>query len=678
LCTEWNPSTAADSVINKLYRATAQSEFVKTVAAARRDRGQTLALGDTPLRLLFRDEITQLERQGNSSADWSRVLVVEGFDWRWIEHSSFQGDVILGRFARQVTLAEGLQLPAGIYRSTLANCVIGHDALIRDVKILAGYIVCPCAILLDCGSIVCEGETAFGNGSQIPLGIESGGREVPVYAEIDVESAAAVARSRAQPGFLQRYQQAIEEYIARVRSPRGIIGTAAKVRTVPKIRNTFIGPCADLDGATLVTDSTILSGFEEPTLVDSGAAVSGSILQWGSRVTTMALVERSVVAEHAHVERHGKLSNSMLGPNSCVGGGEVTASLVGPFVNLHHQALLIATLWPEGRGNISYGANVGANHTVKMPDQEFWPGEGAFLGLGVNVKFPANFSQAPYLVMASGVTTLPQKIQFPFSLVKSLSASYADVSPAYNEIIPAWLLTDNLYAVKRNEDKFRARNKARRSSFDFRVFRPDIVDLMQSAWRRLAGVSHRKEFYTDRDIDGLGKNILLESHRVSAIAAYRYFIRYYALRRLKTEVAALFSEGSDQAAHRVLTTPSDNLSWEHARLILYEELGLCNVAEALRQLPAMLENIARHVADARCRDDERGARIIEDYTEAHVPAARDPVVQQAREEVSNLKREVDVLLERLEVPDELIQSVLYSRASSANNSLGLSEGVLVS
>jgi hypothetical protein len=254
-------------------------------------------------------------------------------------------------------------------------------------------------------------------------------------------------------------------------------------------------------------------------------------------------------------------------------------------------------------------------------------------------------------VVASGVTTLPQKIQFPFSLVRSPTASYANVSPAYNEIIPAWLLTDNLYALKRNERKFKDRNKARRAAFDFRVFRPEIVDLMQSACRRLAGVRHRKEFYTDRDIDGLGKNLLLESHRVSAIEAYRYFIRYYALRRLKTEVAALLSECSDQAAGRLLTMPSDDLSWEHARLILYEELGLWNVAEALRQLPAMLENIARKVADARGRDDERGARIIDDYTEAHALAARDPVVQQAREEADNLTRELDALLERLEEHD---------------------------
>src|SRR5438093_13263730 len=99
---------------------------------------------------------------------------------------------------------------------------------------------------------------------------------------------------------------------------------------------------------------------------------------------------------------------SISGPNSGVAEGEVTASLVGPFVGFHHQALLIAALWPEGKGNVAYGANVGSNHTTKAPDQEFWPGEGRFRGLGVHIKFPSALSQPPYSLIASGATTLPQ------------------------------------------------------------------------------------------------------------------------------------------------------------------------------------------------------------------------------------------------------------------------------
>ena len=109
-----------------------------------------------------------------------------------------------------------------------------------------------------------------------------------------------------------------------------------------------------------------------------------------------------MLCEHSHVDRHGKLFDSLLGPNSGVSEGEVsivvsclpqlmctlpmhqvTSCLVGPFVGFHHQALLIACFWPSGKGNIGYGANVGSNHTLKAPDQELWPGEGLFFGLGV-------------------------------------------------------------------------------------------------------------------------------------------------------------------------------------------------------------------------------------------------------------------------------------------------------
>lgn len=91
---------------------------------------------------------------------------------------------------------------------------------------------------------------------------------------------------------------------------------------------------------------------------------------------TMGMVHNSVMCEHSHVERHGMLTDSVLGPNSGVAEGEVTASLCGPFVGFHHQSLLIASFWPEGKGNVGYGANVGSNHTSKAPDQELWPGEG--------------------------------------------------------------------------------------------------------------------------------------------------------------------------------------------------------------------------------------------------------------------------------------------------------------
>ena len=68
----------------------------------------------------------------------------------------------------------------------------------------------------------------------------------------------------------------------------------------------------------------------------------------------------------------------LVGLGDGAGMGASVGPLVGPFVGFHHQALLIACFWPDGKGNIGYGANVGSNHTLKAPDQELWPGEGCF------------------------------------------------------------------------------------------------------------------------------------------------------------------------------------------------------------------------------------------------------------------------------------------------------------
>jgi hypothetical protein len=161
--------------------------------------------------------------------------------------------------------------------------------------------------------------------------------------------------------------------------------------------------------------------------------VRSSIVQWGCEVTTGAIVENSVLVEHSHVERHGKVAMSVIGPNTGIAEGEVTSCLVGPFVGFHHQALLIAAVWPEGKGNIGYGANVGSNHTSKAPDQEIFPGEGVFFGLGCSVKFPADFSDAPYSIIATAVPTLPQRVEFPFSLINKPSAAFPGISSSFGE-----------------------------------------------------------------------------------------------------------------------------------------------------------------------------------------------------------------------------------------------------
>ncbi len=405
--------------------------------------------------------------------------------------------------------------------------------------------------------------------------------------------------------------------------------------------------CCVIRDAGMVKNATLLGTGEEPAEITSGALVTDSILQWGSEAASGAIVHRSVLTEHSHVERHGKVTDSLLGPNTGVGEGEVTACLVGPFVGFHHQALLIAAFWPEGKGNVGYGANVGSNHTSKAPDQEIWCGEGTFFGLGVNIKFPSDFTGAPYSIIATAVNALPQKVTFPFSLINSPSAVIPGISPAWNEIMPGWVLSDNIFAVRRNEGKYLSRNKATRSRFDFEVFRPDIMDLVLRARDALQAVSDEKEYWTDRDIPGLGKNYLSEKNRQKAIETYTFYLRNYALAGLKRELAGRIEAGADVGRAELFEGDAES-RWAHEREILLAEGPGDDFTADLREYLTLQQEIADRVEASKEKDDLRGARIIPDYPTAHPPAAEDGFVIRTRAEYVALRSEIEELITRLD------------------------------
>ena len=636
-----------ETLESKVARLTAGSELVRTLEAVRRDGGLALALDDTPLRTLFKSEIARLEALGNTAQAWFRVRVAVDFAPGRVRNCEFRGDVVLGRFEGTAPLADRVEVPTGLANSTLVDCVVGNNAVVRDVRLLANYVVGSGAVVADCGRITCSAATAFGNGERVPVALEGGGREVEIFAELDVELATAVVRPGSRRPELEGYRRAVASYRDRVTSSRGVIGAAARVWSVPRLEDTYVGPGTEIDGAALVLRSTLLGTVEEPVVVGSGAQVSDSLVQWGCRVTGGAAVERSVLVEQARVERHGKVQCSVVGPNTEVAAGEVSSCLLGPFVGCHHQSLLISTLWPAGRGNIGYGANVGSNHTSRAPDQELWAGEGLFLGLGVNVKFPCDFSRAPYTVVACGTNLSPQKVTFPFSLVAPPQEHFTDVPPTFNQISPAWMLRENVYALKRNEDKFRARNRARRNRFDFAVFRRETVELMRDATRRLADVRAEKPFYTERDVPGLGKNVLTERDRVRAIEAYRFYTRYHALLGLKDRVRDVLTRGGSVAD--LLTTPSEWDGWEQQRHILTHDFGIEDPATGLRLLAPMALQIAKDCERAREKDNTRGVRVIDDYPDVHPAADHDRIVRQAWEEADRLEDEIEGYLRRVEV-----------------------------
>lgn len=596
-------------------------------------------------RALTSAEVAALEAGGNRTSEgtWAAVKVRnEGpaFNPAAVARCVFVGAVELGCFQGSVEVQKGIKVPCGVRDTVVANSSIHGSAVVASTGLLANTIVLGDVAVVGCGSISTSGVTAFANGIKLPLGLDGDGRLTPVYASITVGEAANYAQHL---GDIKAYEALVASVVSAVQRDHNVFSTGSRVTNCSRLTDLLLLPHARVDGA-IVERATVLSSAEDHSVIEGGAVVRDALLQWGTHIDTMACVDAAVVCEGGHVDRHGKLLGSLLGPMSGVSEGEVSASLVGPLVGFHHQALLIAALWPEGKGNVGYGANVGSNHTSKAPDQEIRPGEGVFFGLGTCIKFPANYQKSPYTVIATGVCALPQKVEFPFSLINTPGESITGLSPAINEISPGWTLSDSVYTIWRNQHKFEKRCKSRRHVIETSVFRADTVALMIEGRRALANPKSAAKLkdarggavWTDREIAGLGKNYMTEAARIKGIEVYTRYIRLYALQRLARRAV---SEGMriDLSAGTMIGSDPSPLSTEPASTWEADAKLLADEFQSQADIPALLALFHRMLGEeaelarvAKAKDSARGKVIIPDYDAVHPSADSDAVVKWMR------------------------------------------------
>ena len=618
-------------------------EFIHLLDSLRKKRSVLLGAA----RPLAESEIVRLKKNGNTAEDWAALRVTDGFNPATVAGSRFFGTCVLGVFdGTPVECTRSLSLPTGIHDSIIINSVIGNNCCIWNARGVSNYFLDDTVVLYNTGTVSCSSRCTFGNGMEIIIGMETGGRELLSCADITLPVAEAVITGRS---VRDKYNSFVNVYLNHVTGEYGIIGSKTRICNCLHITDTFFGEAVRCERVTRVSSSTILGSSEEPTTISDGALVCDSIVQWGCTVSSMAIVDRSICTEHSRVERHGKVTCSIIGPNTGIAEGEVTASLVGPFTGFHHQALLIGALWPRGRGNVAYGANVGSNHTAKAPDQEIYCGEGLFFGLGTNIKFPADFSRAPYTIIATGVTTPPQRMTFPFSLINVPSRRVEPLPSSYNELVPGWVLSDNLYAVYRNETKFGKRDISRRHGSPGAIFGPAIIDLIVAARNALRSVNDDKDIYTEGDLPGAGKNFITRGSLVRAVETYSLHIEYYCLNGLYHRCSGIAEGRIPTDYDTLLTIPSGNSDWEHQRnLINSEGLSRRSLHENLIRLAELVAVMAASVATAKAKDDLRGRTIMDDYEAVHGSAAEDTFVRQTQADCAATIREIREFGEVLE------------------------------
>ena len=561
-------------------------------------------------RPLTEEEILTLEKNGNRSESWAKVMVESDFDANRIFRSSFMGEVFLPRFFGTLLLPGDVSFPTGIYDSLVHNCIV-ENALVHKVAMLSNILVRSSSVLQNVGSIVSSGKISYMVGNAMHVGNEMGGRSVLVFPEITTELVDTQLFHKPEPEVAAAFEEQLKAYRNETTFPFGIVGKGAVICNTNIIRNSWIGAHARIEGAEKIRNSVVLSSLEESSHVYDSVILENSNVQMGVTIHTGAEVQGSVLMSRTTVACKAIVKSSIIAPCCHIEEGEVNSSYMGPMTQMHHHSLLIAALWPDGCGNLGYGANVGSNHTGRMPDQEVMPGQGMFFGLGVNIKFPANYRESPFSLIATGLTTLPQRVKFPFSLIRPGDPQLVGVAPRLNEIVPGWNYASNAYALDRNLYKYSLRGKGIIPSSFYSIFNPETVRYVYDAYQRLQ-VTTIRDIYTKEHIDGLGENFLRERVRQQALKTYQEYLERYAIEQIITLVvndASLQSQPVKELRRLVTNDTNKDVIRAVTLPETFDELF-----KRYRQLEKDWFERVTHGLD---KDNERGRAIFDDYDDAH-------------------------------------------------------------
>ncbi len=316
-------------------------------------------------RSLTDTEIRILEQNGCRSTDWDAVTVKDGFLPAHIKHTQFSGKIELGLFEKVFTLAGGLMKHTGISHAVLHNCTVGDNVVIENVQnYIANYTIGDDCFIQNVDVILVDGLTSFGNGVEVNVLNETGGREVHINDKLSAHFAYIYSLYRHRPVLIERMKAIIDHYCEKHASDRGVIGKESMIVNVGYIKNVRIGPHTMITGAMKLKNGSINSNEHDPVYIGRNVIAEDFIISSGSTVDGGSFITRCFIGQACHID-HGYSASDSLFFSNCQGeNGEACALFAGPYTVTHHKStLLIAGMFSFM--NAGSGSNQ-SNHMYKL------------------------------------------------------------------------------------------------------------------------------------------------------------------------------------------------------------------------------------------------------------------------------------------------------------------------
>lgn len=317
------------------------------------------------LRKLTQEEIRQLGQQGCTATDWQSIEVAPDFTPAYIHNTRFSGNIRLGNFNHIFTLEGGLPKHSGLSNVTLHNCNIGNDVLIENIaNYIANYDIEEKCFIQNANLIVTEGRSSFGNGIQVAVLNETGGREVPIFNQLSAHLAYIIALYRHFPVLTENLKKLISDYTEKISSDQGRIGKEVRIINTGSIRNVMIGDHTVIDGASRLKNGSVNSNAEAPVYIGHNVMTEDFIISSGAHITDGAALVRCFIGQACHLGHLFSAHDSLFFSNCQGENGEACSVFAGPYtVTMHKSSLLIAGMFSFL--NAGSGSNQ-SNHLYKL------------------------------------------------------------------------------------------------------------------------------------------------------------------------------------------------------------------------------------------------------------------------------------------------------------------------
>ena len=317
------------------------------------------------MRQLSDEEIRILEDRNCWAEDWTNVHVSDDFKPNYMHRVMLYGEVSIGDFDKNIEVSRGFMKHSGINNATLRNVTIGDNCLIENIGgFINNYTIGDDCYISNVNAMETTDGATYGEGNLISVLNEVGDGNVILFSELNSQFAAFMAKHFCDKPLKDAIRRLINEEIARKRHEQAYIGNKVKIVNTKEITNTIVYDDCEINGASRLSDCTILSSPASNVYIGTGVICENSIISEGSSIINSVKIQDCFIGEACQISNGFTASSSVFFANSYMSNGEACAAFCGPFTASHHKSSLLIG------GQFSFynagSATNFSNHAYKM------------------------------------------------------------------------------------------------------------------------------------------------------------------------------------------------------------------------------------------------------------------------------------------------------------------------